>query len=305
MERRDVVLVVGADGLIGRALSTYLVRAGKSVFETTRRLDIISEKRVFLDLTEDVTKWCPPCHVSVAFLCAAKSSLEHCQREPAESAKVNVHNIVELTKSLVPNGTFVIFLSSNLVYDGSVPFQKADDPVSPQTEYGRQKAEAERQLLPLGDLISVTRFTKVLGPNMPMFKRWTKELQNNQAIHPFSDMVIAPVPLSFAVDVLDRIAEVRLPGIVQVSGEKDVTYEEVGRYIAQRLGASLDLVQPIRSDEKGLNQETVPSHTTFDTTRLRTELGMEPPDVWHTIEMTITQVMKDVWLGKKGSHAQV
>ena len=284
MKRRGVSLVIGADGLIGRALTDYLTRAGETVLETTRRLDTISERRVFLDLSEGVSDWRPPCQVSVAYLCAAVTSLERCRREPAQSATVNVQNTVALAKILVASGTFVIFLSTNLVYDGSIPFRKTDDSVCPRTEYGRQKAEAEKQLLALGDLISIVRFTKVLGPNMPLFKGWIEALQSNEIIHPFSDMVLAPVPLSFAVDVLYRVVELRPSGIVHVSSEKDVTYEQVARHIAQRIGASPDLVQPIRSKESGIKLEAIPSHTTLDTTRLRVKLGMEPPDVWSTID---------------------
>ncbi len=113
---------------------------------------------------------------------------------------------------------------------------------------------------------------------------WIQTLQNNEVVHPFSDMVMAPVPLPFAVNVLHRIAEVRMPGIIQVSGEKDVTYEQVGRHIAHRIGASPDLVQPIRSEEAALQLEAIPSHTTLDTTRLRVDLGMVPPDVWSAID---------------------
>jgi dTDP-4-dehydrorhamnose reductase len=277
-------LVIGADGLIGRALVGHLEYAGKSLLETTRRHDTISEKRLILDLEEDILDWRPPSQVSVAYLCAAVSSLESCRKNPAQSERVNVHNTVTLANTLVASGTFVIFPSTNLVYDGSIPFRKAEDPVCPVTEYGRQKAEAERQLLALGDSISVVRFTKVLGPNIALFKGWIRALQNEQTIRPFSDMVMAPVSLPFAVHILHCIAEERLPGIVQVSGRKDVTYEQVARHIAQRIGVSPDLVQPMESRDAGLQLEAGPSYTTLDTTRLCMQFGIEPPDVWATID---------------------
>ena len=285
MKQKDVSLVVGADGLIGRALADHLIDAGKSVVETTRQPETTSQRRVFLDLTKDISDWRLPCQVSVAYLCAAVTSLERCRREPEQSAMVNVHNTVALAKVLVASSTFVVFPSTNLVYDGSIPFRKADDPVCPVTAYGRQKAEAERQLLALGNLVSVVRLTKVLRPDMPLIKEWIRALHINKAIHPFSDMVMSPVSLLFAVDVLHRIGEVRPPGIVQVSGERDVTYEQVARYIAQRIGASQDSVQPTTSKEAGVQLNAIPSYTTLDMTRLRTEFRIEPPDVWPTIDL--------------------
>jgi dTDP-4-dehydrorhamnose reductase len=203
---------------------------------------------------------------------------------------VNVQNTVALAKTLAAQGTFVVFPSTNLVYDGTVPFRKADDLVCPRTEYGRQKAEAETQLLSLGDSVAIVRFTKIIGPEMPLFRGWMRALRNGEAIHPFSDMVLAPVPLAFAVEVLRRVGSMRLPGILQVSGEKDITYEQVARYIAQRLGVDSDRVQPLSWRETGLHPEAVPKHTTLDTTRLRVECGMEPPDVWSAVEMVFFSI---------------
>jgi len=284
MTRRGVSLVIGADGLVGRALTDSLLRAGKSVLETTRRSNTISKRRVFLDLRGDVSAWRLPCQTCVAYFCAAVSSMECCRREPAESAIVNVRNTVALAKTLVEIGVLVIFLSTNMVYDGSKPFRKADDPVCPRTEYGRQKSGAEQELSGLGDLISIVRFTKVLGVNALPFKGWIQALQRGEVICPFSDMVLSPVPLPFAIRVLHRIAELRLSGIVQVSAERDVTYEQVARYIAKCIRADADLVQPIRSREANPQLEAIPRYTTLDMTRLRMELEMDPPGVWSTID---------------------
>jgi len=284
MKRKGVSLVIGADGLIGRALADYLLSAGESIVETTRRPDTTSKRRVFLDLTEDVSDWRPPCQVSVAYLCAAVSTVDHCRRDPIQSAIVNVRNTVALAKALVASGTFVIFPSTTLVYDGSVPFRKEDDPVCPVAVYGVQKAEAEKKLLAMGNSVAVVRLSKVLSPDMPLVKGWIEALRSNKPISAFSDKVMAPVSLSFVIDVLHRIAEARLPGIIHVSGRKDVTYEEVGRHIASLIGANPDLVRATTAREGGLSPEEAPLHTTLDTTRLREELGIEPPDVWSTID---------------------
>ena len=277
-------LVIGADGLIGRALSDYLKIVGKPVLETTKRPDTISEKRLLLDLAEDISDWQLPEHISVAYICAAVTSLSDCRKDPSQTKKINVTNTVVLARKLVEQGVFVVFPSTNLVYDGLVPSLEPDAPVCPKTEYGRQKAEAEKQLMSLEEMVAIVRFTKILGTETPLFKEWIKALKNNKVIHPFSDMVISPVPLSFAVEVLYRVAEKRLPGIVQVSGRQDVTYEQVALYIAKRIGAGQEQIQPIKAKESGLNIETLCSNTTLDISRLKNELKVMPPDVWKTIE---------------------
>jgi dTDP-4-dehydrorhamnose reductase len=225
----------------------------------------------------------------VAYLCAAVAALRDCRNEPERTAKVNVRNTVALAKTLAANGTRIVFPSTSLVFDGSHPFARADEPVCPRTEYGRQKAEAERQLLALGELTCIVRLTKVIGPEMPLLKGWVDALQKGEAIHPFSDVVMSPLSLPFVAEVLCRTAESGVSGIVQVSGNTDITYEQAARYVAGRIGAKEDLVQPVESGNSGTNLEFVPSHTTLDTSRLSGVLGLATPDVWPALDFVLTQ----------------
>lgn len=273
--------------MIGRALATYLAEAGECVLSTTRRRETVSEQRVFLDLAEDLSTWRPPAGIRVAYLCAAVTSLAQCRDEPTQSAQANVRGTVAVAEALLDSGAFVVFLSSNLVYDGSVPLRKAEDPLCPQTEYGRQKAETERQLLARGEAVAVVRLTKILSAGTPLLAGWIRALQEGEPIHPFSDRVLAPVPLSFAVQVLCRVGESRLPGVLQMSAEQDITYEQLGQHLSQRMGASPDLVQPVRSADSGLVREESPRHTSLDTSRLRGELGLDPPLVWDTVDSVV------------------
>ena len=65
---------------------------------------------------------------------------------------------------------------------------------------------------------------------------------------------------------------------------EDVSYEQMARYLAQKMGISQKLIAPIRVDQSGLRFETVPEHTTLDTTRLKEELGIEPPKTWDVLD---------------------
>src|SRR5690606_26325829 len=116
-----------------------------------------------LDLADDPPRWRLPEDVAVAFLCAAVTALRSCEADPAGTARANVEHTARLASMLVGRGAFVVFLSSNLVFDGSEPRRRADAPTCPATEYGRQKAAAEGALLAMGG-VSIVRLTKVVGP---------------------------------------------------------------------------------------------------------------------------------------------
>jgi dTDP-4-dehydrorhamnose reductase len=274
-----ITLVIGADGFLGGALVRRLRAIGEPVTGTTRRTPTGDSSRLFLDLSEQQANWRCPCPVGVSVICAGVTKLNDCHRDPGGTAYINVVRTLQLASDLVSQGAFVIYISSNAVFDGSVPYREPDAATLPVTEYGRQKAQAEKQLLQLGDLVSVVRFTKVLGPESQPFNEWGRSLRSGRPIHPFSDAVLAPVGLDFAVNVLHRVGKARLSGIVQVSGDRDVSYAEAARWGASQLGADADLVQPVERSRLQHCIEPMPAHTTLNTDRLKSALALEPPNI--------------------------
>lgn len=264
-----------------------LARSGESVLGTTRRPERVDHCHPYLDLSQDVGEWLPGRPVGVAIICAGITKIESCRRDSATSARVNVDGVLSVIKNVADRGAFVVYLSTNAVFDGSAPSRLADDALSPTTEYGRQKAAVEKRLREMGTPFSIVRFTKVLEPGMGLLKEWSQCLKNGEAIHPFHDMVVAPVPLSLAVSVLQIVSRTRSAGIIQVSAEKDVTYAEVAYYVARRLGASPELVRPISASSMGIPSEAVFANTTLDISRLQREFRMAPPDVWDVIDSAI------------------
>jgi dTDP-4-dehydrorhamnose reductase len=285
VNQSGITLVVGGDGIIGQALVGQAQQAGQAVIATTRQRDSVSPQRWFLDMAAAPEDWTWPEGVAVAYLCAGVTALEQCRTRPQASFHINVTQTVALAERLVDAGAFVIFPSTNLVFDGSVPFTPADAPPAPCTAYGRQKAETERRLLALGAAVAVVRPTKIVQPGMPRLLEWARALGAGEPVHPFSDMVLAPIPLSSVLQVFHQIARLRLSGILQLSAAQDISYAQVAAHIAHRLGADPALVQPVLCAESGLQLECVPAHTTLDASRVQQEIGLEPPDVWTTIDL--------------------
>jgi dTDP-4-dehydrorhamnose reductase len=231
MNAAETMLVVGADGTIGRALAERFSADGYNVVRTTR---------MTLDLAHDAVNWTPP-PARVAILCAAITSQEKCRQDPAASRAVNVEATLALAEKLIRQGTHVVFPSTNFVLSGLHSHQAADEPYAPRTEYARQKAEVEQRLRQLPGTC-VVRFTKIFGCGVPLLRAWCEALHRGQPIRPFSDMPMAPVPLEFAAKALAAVATARAAGIVQVSAAEDITYAAAARFMAQRLGAGEELV---------------------------------------------------------------
>ncbi len=280
-QERQKYFIAGIDSHIGKALRNYLLHKGHKIVGSTRRKEILTGDITFLDLSKNILGWNPPDGCSTGIISAAVTSLDACQINPNQSFQINVTGTVNLAKKILDAGMHLIFLSTNWVFDGSVPFQKTCDPVCPKIMYGIEKAEAEKAILKLGDNVTIVRLTKILTPKSSLISGWTNALVNGEAIYPFTDMKLAPITMDFAVACLGAIIKTPYSGIVHVSGDKDITYEQVARYIAQSINADEDLIQPVPS---GMCPIFVPENTTLDASDLTYSYGLYPQDVWQTID---------------------
>ncbi len=264
-------LIIG-DGLIGRNLCYYL-RQFRGV-HLTRRSEV--------DLSKD--RWeIPGC--KVAYICAGKTSTVECRDFPEATRLVNVINTVKLSRELLERGTFVVWISSERVFDGTMSYRGIDGRTCPTTEYGRQKEEAERELLGLG--VTVVRFSKVIGWSVPLFEGWVECLGNGQAIHPYSNVAMSPMSVRFAVEVLYKLAKEQMQGLYQVSADVDISYAQGANYIANYLGLDIGKVVPVESLEPHL-------HTTLESNIE----GIDIPDAWVTIQDWCKNRKHELLLGR-------
>src|SRR6185436_13593934 len=100
------------------ATARRLRAGGDVVAATTRRLDGVAADRPFLDLSSPLDGWEPPPGTQAACVVAAVARLAACHADPVGSARVNVTQTIALCERLIARGVYLLFLSTNQVFDG-------------------------------------------------------------------------------------------------------------------------------------------------------------------------------------------
>jgi len=285
------VLIIGGDSLLGRALTQRLIDGGIDVTVTSRGKNAAEDGRIRLDLAQPPEEWPSLPAADCWVLCAAVSRLAECRDDPALSHRINVEAPVALGRRAAEGGAQIVFLSTSQVFDGSIAHCPPGSPVCPQNLYGRQKAEAESRLAETSNrALAVVRLTKVLDPTSALINGWIAALREGMPFHPFRDMVLSQVSLAGAIRILERVIDRRSTGVLQVSGPRDITYEDAAKHIARRFGADLRLIEATSAAEAGILPEERPAHTTLDTSRIGdANFGMFPEDMETSKEMHAIQ----------------
>ncbi len=265
MSALEGVLVVGADGLLGRALCRRLGADGTQVVRSSRRPGAAVAGALSLDLAAAPESWPELPAVEAAVICAAVARVQDCADDAEGSARINVGGTIALAERLAARGVYTLFLSSDKVFDGRLPRRARDDAPCPRTEYGRQKAAAERAILGLGAGGAVLRLAKVLSPELGLLQDWRRALRAGRPIEAFHDMWLAPVRDDFVARLAARLVAERRPGIFQASGDEDIAYVELALSLARALGVDRGLVRARAVDPALIPPEARPRHSTLDT----------------------------------------
>jgi dTDP-4-dehydrorhamnose reductase len=218
----------------------------------------------------------PECDVVV--LAASMTRLAECRSEPETARLVNVDAQIRLAEQAAKNGAFVVFLSTNQVFDGTRLNVTPGEKRAPRSVYGRLKADAEMELLRLGRHVAVIRLSKVIGKHLLLFETWRRELLCGRAVNAFDDLVMAPIAMVKVVMGIERIGVQRASGIWHLSGREDIDYAEAGRHLARRLGADEKLICAVRAAAVGIPEDERPVHTVLAPGEIETVTGVQTGD---------------------------
>jgi dTDP-4-dehydrorhamnose reductase len=232
-----MILVIGADGLIGGELHRVLRESGRSVLGTSRRAD---SEHLHLDLgrAEDFRI---PEGLDVAVICAGIGSIAECAKAPETTSLVNIEGTLSIARRLMSEGSRILFLSTSLVFDGRAGPAQADAPLHPCCEYGRQKAVVEEAIA--GELVACVRLTKVVETLRPRFSQWRSAIEAGQSISASSALHFSPVSLGETTHALANLAANFRPGTFHISGDEDFTYHRAAVCMAEALGLPVDAVE--------------------------------------------------------------
>jgi dTDP-4-dehydrorhamnose reductase len=223
------LLITGGSGDLGRVLcqravasgyevvATYLHRPGRIAAGAPRQLDLNNrdEVQAVLDETEPEAI----IHTAVPPLIA------HNLRQQI------VTGAYHLSK-LTPRGTRLIFISTDMVFDGTKAPYRDDDPPSPLSAYGQAKAEMEM----MADTVVRTSLVYDFAPGNKQVDWMLERIQRKEKLKLFADELRNAIWVNNLAEVLVELVGGIFTGVLNVAGPKAITRLELGWELLKVLG---------------------------------------------------------------------
>lgn len=273
------VAVIGASGLVGRAVASELTaHTDWRVVRTAHRR--AGKQAVTLDIRDAaaVDAFVDRSAPDAIVIAAAERRPDVCEREPALAQALNVDAVRTIAAAARRRGAWVLSISTDYVFDGAKPPYRADDPPSPINAYGVGKLDGERALAETTDLGCVLRLPLLYGPITDWHESAVTSLVPAVAASAAPGAQAAVIDAwairypTFTPDVafvirqmLERHADGNaVCGIAQWSGDEPMTKFE----IAKRLAQALRLEARLAPQEASADATPRPRDCHLDSSRL-------------------------------------
>ncbi len=275
------ILVTGASGLLGRAIvaefqSHEATRAWRLVGTAFAR---VRNGLVPLDLCDPVAVGAclDAVRPRLVIHSAAERRPDVSERDPAATQRLNVEATAQLARWCAAHGAWLLYLSTDYVFDGTNPPYAIDAPTRPLNAYGRSKLDGEMAIRRETAAAAVLRVPILYGPcetlaesavtaMVPALLKATSAapavLDNWATRYPTHTADVAAVIRQL---VLRRLADPALAGIFHWSGDDPHTRYTLGLLMACILGLDPAALRPDGAPGPGAPR---PKDAHLDTTRL-------------------------------------
>jgi dTDP-4-dehydrorhamnose reductase len=291
------ILLTGASGQLGGYLLREMVKDGLPVAAWSRsrsgRLFGIDLQPVDLDDADAVSAAFRRTSPTAVIHAGAMTAVSQCLRNPDQAHQVNTQGSNLLAELATEARARLLFLSTDLVFDGEKGFYSEQDPTAPLSLYGRTKAAAEKAVLAVPRGI-VLRVSLLFGPSIVgrpyFFDEQVAALRQGRPLTLFHDEWRTPLSLAVAARTLLTILRSDIVGVLHLGGPERMSRLEMGQRLAAYLGADPSvIVAAPRSSVPA--PEPRPRDTSLDCSRWRQLCPDAPWLGWQEAlaEMAITR----------------
>jgi dTDP-4-dehydrorhamnose reductase len=219
---------------------------------------------------------------------AAEANVVECADHPEKAEAVNTKATAWLTRLCDGMGARLVYVSTDLVFDGERAPYAESDPVAPLSVYGRTKLAGELAVL-TSPRNAVVRVSWMFGPSLierkNFFEKQVAALRGGSPANVFHDEWRTPLGLATAARALIGIATSDVTGVLHVGGPERMSRLEIGQRLAAHLGTgTAGLKSTSRLDVPG---EPRPRDVSLDSTRWRVSFPDQP---WTTFEQALTEM---------------
>ncbi|XP_071127491.1 methionine adenosyltransferase 2 subunit beta-like isoform X1 [Mytilus edulis] len=259
------VLITGASGLLGRAVYKEFVNEGSwevlglafsRCTGKLRKCDITKDEEV-----KTVMKEFNP---SVVIHSAAERKPDAVEKKPEATQQLNVSATKVICQNAAAVGAWVLYISTDYVFEGTSPPYKEDAIPNPLNKYGQSKFEGEKVTMEVSQDNSILRVPILYGDieylDESAVTTLFQKVTDSSKPCPMSDYERRfPTHCDDIAYVIRQLADKRIvdnsiKGVYHWSGDENMTKYDMALVMAEVFSLPSDHIQPDKKPSPGASR---------------------------------------------------
>ena len=287
------VLVTGSAGLVGRQVVKDLSNShqvfscyneSKPEYGDSVKMDLKNREMISSILTEKKP--------DIVIHLGAMTGVDLCEKEKTSASEINTKATEIIAKECSKLNSFLVYVSTDYVFDGNLGMYKEDDVTNPLGFYGKSKLEGEKVVQNFSTNWCIARTSTPFGlhPTKKSFPMWVIEnLQKQKQIDVLIDQFTSPTYIPNLSRMLIEISERRITGIIHTAGASKISRYQMASMISDKLNLDGTLLKQI-SINKMKWVARRPKDSSLDVSRASSILNEKPQKIDQSLNLFIDEM---------------
>jgi len=285
-------LILGASGLLGSKLITYLPHSNGTYFENTSNIGI---NMSFLDVNnpESFRVLLEKIKPDVVINCTGMTNVDLCERLPEKCWKLNCWLPVILAEECNAKSIKYVYISTDHFLNVSKVKLKESDFGIPINQYGLSKSSAEKFIY------SVNKHSMIIRSNFFHFNlespktfldKLIYSIEEGKVFHSISDVLFTPISTFQLAAYIQILVEKDFAGFINISSSEVLSKFDFHSAVLKEMTSLTEFHLPVLLDSVELHAVR-PRYMALDNNLLQKTLGVQVPSIYDMIstELKLTK----------------
>ena len=247
------ILITGSNGFLGSNLVRFFSqKAGYDVFMTSKGSCYNPELDGFVkgDLLDDVfvDNLISTVKPDIVINTVSLVNVDLCEDNPELAYNTTVQTAKNVARSAQHNGSRLIYISTDHLFEGNRSMYSEDDTPMPVNEYGKTKLEAEIKSLDINPDTVIVR-TNFFGwshdRHPATFGEWVyNNLKQQIPMNLFTNYYFTPIEVTYLAEAIETVAITDFTGVINIAGTERCSKYEFGMILAEVFGLDASPINP-------------------------------------------------------------
>ncbi|MDE1841715.1 MAG: dTDP-4-dehydrorhamnose reductase [Thaumarchaeota archaeon] len=287
-------LVTGSAGLVGSQLVKDLSQSSNQVYSCYNDTKPEYGIQTLLDLQnpESITKTIEKTRPDVIIHLAAMTNVDLCEANQELALKINAKSTGMIAKESAKHRAFLLYVSTDYVFDGEHGMKKENDETNPVDYYGKSKLEGEKALDGMASAWCIARTSTPFGlhktrKSFPLFV--AENLKAKKQLTIVTDQLTSPTYVPNLSRMLIEISMRQITGIIHTAGATRISRYDVASLVAEKLHLDQGLIKPVTIKEMNWTAKR-PKDSSLDVSKATQILNEKPMELEPALDLFLNEL---------------